>query len=457
MGVLPSFIRISALTLYAAEILVLAVRYASCNARGELVRFAFLLVLLAMRLVFAPASPVGAFLSVLTVWTAGELLILITGRLKKARILWGAASLFFLAVTVLAFSLGAATLPLEAFRGYSLGLLGALPLVLLFRLCRESRSLVDAVFFASTALLLAAEGARIAGTLFVRPVPDLGAWLVTLISACAGYSIFQDGYLLSSGWRGWEARRSGHEKLMRAAYDRILRTENALVLQDRLVVSGLLVMGAAHDFKNTLAQIETTADFALHQTDSRQKDKALRLLREHAEAGGKSAVFFLERFSREGREEPGVLQMEDCIDGFIGMARAAYRADGITFRSDLQRGVRVIARRGEIEQVLLNLTGNAVESFRRNPATSERLIAISCRRLECAGLVEVSDTAGGVAPDVASRLFQVSPARDGGTGLGLYLSRSLLDRNGGTLTYVALDGGSCFRMTLPLAEDESLI
>ncbi len=450
MGDLPLIYKVSVLTLFAADAVVLVLRIRTCNARRELVLFLALLASLALRFLVPAGSAAGAVLSVFTIWVSGRFLTVISG--VPGRPGWTAACAAFSALTLSAFAPGIDPRVREVFRAYSLGLLGILPVVLLVRVWRESRSGVDALFLAATVLLFASEEVRTLGAVFSLSLPDAGPHLAAVVGAAAAYSLFQDGYLLSSGWRGWEARRAGHEKLMRAANRRILQTENALALQDRLVVSGLLVMGAAHDFKNSLTQIRATAGHALTPAGAGKSEEALRLIAEHTESGAAAAVSFLERFSRAGRDEAGACELSTAITRFLTSARAAFRTDGVGFEADLHP-VRAWVRWAEIEQVLLNLCGNAVEGFRRL-ASRQRVIRVICRALPRAALLEVSDTAGGMAPDAAARLFQVTPS-ESGTGLGLYLSRCLLDRNGGTLSYCAVPGGSCFRITLPLADGET--
>jgi len=64
-------------------------------------------------------------------------------------------------------------------------------------------------------------------------------------------------------------------------------------------------------------------------------------------------------------------------------------------------------------------------------------------------VVEVIDNAGGVAAAQASKLFRLGRSPRGGTGVGLYLARSLAERNGGSLAYHPADGGSRFTLELP--------
>ena len=81
-------------------------------------------------------------------------------------------------------------------------------------------------------------------------------------------------------------------------------------------------------------------------------------------------------------------------------------------------------------------------------------IRIGARSVEDQVLIEVADSAGGLPPEEAARLFEPSFSRTDGGGLGLYLTRMLVERNGGRIEHVPLDGGSCFRVFLPIESDD---
>ena len=61
------------------------------------------------------------------------------------------------------------------------------------------------------------------------------------------------------------------------------------------------------------------------------------------------------------------------------------------------------------------------------------------------------DNAGGVPSSLVPGLFTPSFLGESGTGLGLYLSRSLARENGGALEHSPVQGGSIFRLTFPAA------
>jgi signal transduction histidine kinase len=126
----------------------------------------------------------------------------------------------------------------------------------------------------------------------------------------------------------------------------------------------------------------------------------------------------------------------------------------VLLRGELTPRLCTLVRPGEVEQVLFNLIRNALEGFRRGSREGEKTVSLVLHGTEEAVVVDVIDNAGGVPEQAAGKLFQINPASTG-TGLGLYISRSLAERSGGTLVYEPRPGGSCFRLTLPVAKPEA--
>ena len=121
---------------------------------------------------------------------------------------------------------------------------------------------------------------------------------------------------------------------------------------------------------------------------------------------------------------------------------------------------RVACDAMRLRQVLYNVIGNAIK-FSSGRATRRGHVAV---RLESAGggpahlVLRVADNGIGMTPDVQARLFQAfgqgeasTTRRFGGTGLGLFITRHLVERMGGTITvHSTPDVGSTFTITLPL-------
>jgi signal transduction histidine kinase/CheY-like chemotaxis protein len=155
------------------------------------------------------------------------------------------------------------------------------------------------------------------------------------------------------------------------------------------------------------------------------------------------------------------VMVAEVVDAALGMVTpmAAQAGVGLPDAEALNvlRDRTIIADRQRLAQVLLNLFSNAVKY--NQPGGEVKVTAIdSCdRRLR----IEVSDTGCGIAPEMLTRLFTPFDRLDAeqrgieGTGIGLVLSRRLVQSMGGTLSVESAPGeGATFAIELPLAADE---
>lgn len=125
----------------------------------------------------------------------------------------------------------------------------------------------------------------------------------------------------------------------------------------------------------------------------------------------------------------------------------------VTFRLDPAADY-VLADRVQIEQVLVNLMRNAVEAML--PGERREMTVATTSRAD--GFIEISvaDTGPGISPEIASQLFQpFVTTKAQGMGLGLSISRSIVEAHGGTIAAERnADGGTTFHFALKRAEDE---
>lgn len=439
------------ITLLACEGILLAIRASRCARRREPLCLSAFLLALALGLAVPSWIGSGSILSVLILWAAGAFMI--EARRMNRHAAWTAACALFIALLVMGSVLGfGGTIAFTVFDAAATCGLAAFPVGLMAGIGRGSRSPPLFVALVSACIWIALACAHsVLEALAVR-VPDFSSVALLVLAIAGAWLVFQEGYPSRAGWRGALAALELQEKLPHAAYARVVENETALARQDRLVAAGLLVLGVAHEFKNTLAYIKAVAEDCLEEAEERRRNDGLRLLLDHVEAGRESAVSLLESLAREGREQPQVLDARKDLEPFLRIVRAGYRAEGIQMRSDLREGVRFISRKGELEQVLHNLVRNAVESLRSRGVAEEKVIELSTRRAGLSAIVEVRDNAGGVPQPLLPRLFAPSFSEKDASGLGLYLSKSLARDNGGFLEHVPVDGGSIFRLTFPAVE-----
>jgi two-component system sensor kinase FixL len=129
------------------------------------------------------------------------------------------------------------------------------------------------------------------------------------------------------------------------------------------------------------------------------------------------------------------------------------REKGVETRFDLDPYASpVLVDKVQIQQVLINLTRNAIEAMSHSPV---RKLTISSRS-DQPGFVRVivADTGPGIAPAIAERLFTAFVStKSEGMGLGLSICRTIIEANGGRIWALPREGGGTeFHFTLMRAE-----
>ena len=434
-----------ALTLAAAAVALARLRHRA--ARREAAWLAIFLAAVAARLALPRGGPFDALVAAALLASTGSLFLAIHDRPGAGA--WVAAAGAFLVVSlVAAAALDGAPDGAARVRAAAYGMLGLFPLGLAGLLWRKTGETADLLLFLAALAWAAAGAAELALGRDGRLSDALAAPLVVVV----GFMLVEQGYLSPLTIPGYADRLAVHRRLSRESTERLADTQRALEVQDRLVAAGLLALGASHEYRNVLAALRASAGRGLACPDVGGKDRSLRLVLEHARAGEESATALLERLGRDGREASTRLAVRDLLERLARTVRPVARHAGVRLVVDGGDGLTVRTRPGEVAQVLLNLARNAIEGFvRRGTGAEEPLVRLVARGDGRRVLVETIDNAGGVSPAQVPRLFRLGRSGRGSTGVGLYLARCLAERNGGTLVYRRVDGGSCFTLALPLA------
>ncbi len=159
----------------------------------------------------------------------------------------------------------------------------------------------------------------------------------------------------------------------------------------------------------------------------------------------------LRGFVSRGESEKRPETLEKLIEDALALGLVGQRERNIAVRRDYERGAWVMADRVQIQQVLVNLVRNACEAM---ADCERRELTVRSRDLG-AGLVEiaVSDTGRGLPESVRPNLFRpFFTTKESGMGVGLSISRSIVEGHGGELSaYDRPEGGAEFTLTLPRA------
>jgi C4-dicarboxylate-specific signal transduction histidine kinase len=225
-----------------------------------------------------------------------------------------------------------------------------------------------------------------------------------------------------------------------------------LVAADRLASLGRVAAGVAHEVNNPAAFVTLALPLAKDRIAQGRTSEAIALLDEAIVATGQITEVMRD-LGGAARDRPrAVVDLAALARGAIRIAQyeAESRAQMDTVFED---GVGVDVRATRVAQVLLNLVLNAAQAIPEGDAQHQR-IEVRVRPSGDRALVEVADTGPGVPEAVAGRLFEpffTTRSAFGGTGLGLWLSRSIVEEEGGTLTWRNRpEGGAVFTVSLPL-------
>ncbi|MFM2030251.1 MAG: hypothetical protein RL517_1444 [Pseudomonadota bacterium] len=147
------------------------------------------------------------------------------------------------------------------------------------------------------------------------------------------------------------------------------------------------------------------------------------------------------------------IQLNNSISKVLDIVRPELKSQNIelTFQGD--EGVWVEVNPGEIEQVILNLLNNAIQSLSQN-GVSGRSISIEVRHDGTSVCMSISDNGHGVSPEFKPALFELlDTTKQSGMGLGLWLCRHIVTRYKGSIWHEDRDaGGARFIVKLPLAQ-----
>lgn len=234
--------------------------------------------------------------------------------------------------------------------------------------------------------------------------------------------------------------------------------QDKLQMTSRLITVGEMASTLAHEINQPLAAIANYTMGCVRRLRSGdwtipELMDALDKTAAQAERAGK-IIQRVRAFIAKREPSLAECDLNEVIRGVVSLIDIEAETSGIAVETTLDAGLpRVRADAVMIEQVMLNLTKNALEAMKDTPPGMRRLEVASSASVSGMVEVTVSDTGVGIPPDFARKLeAPFYTTKPDGMGLGLHICRSIIEAHAGRLwASPRPGGGAALHFTLPVA------
>ncbi len=233
-----------------------------------------------------------------------------------------------------------------------------------------------------------------------------------------------------------------------AERSRELEESQAQVLhQEKMAAFGLLAAGIAHEVGNPLTSISTLVQMLERRDVDDYTRERLGLVTSQL-TRIQSILRELVTFSRPASDTRDRVSLKEIVDDALGIAKYYKGVKGRAVRAEIPHDLpAIVGVRDQLVQVFLNLVLNAIDATGKGGQ-----VVIAAYEAEGQLVATVSDDGHGIDPKQRERLFRpYFTTKKHGTGLGLFVTRKLVEAHGGTVECESTPGeGTTFRLVFPV-------
>ena len=227
---------------------------------------------------------------------------------------------------------------------------------------------------------------------------------------------------------------------------------------NRRVALGEMSASIAHELNQPLGAIYNNAGAAeiLIKADPPKLGAVAEILGDikRDDQRASDIIARIRKFLRKSEFELRKTDLNEAVDESMKTLAGEASDKEVVVKTQFEPGLpKINADRIQLQQVIVNLALNAIEAMQHTP-TDRRALTIRTRRADDKSAeVSVTDSGGGIAEELRARIFEpFVTSKTTGMGLGLAISRTIIEAHGGQISAEnAAAGGTVFRFTLPFA------
>jgi PAS domain S-box-containing protein len=245
-----------------------------------------------------------------------------------------------------------------------------------------------------------------------------------------------------------ERKRADEER------ERLRQVQADLAHLSRVTTMSELTASLAHEIRQPISAALTNAKTCLRWLGrdapdlAEAREAASRIVNDATRAA--NIISRISLLFKKGAPQREMVDVNELIREMIALLRSEANRYSISIRTELAEGLpKVMADRVQLQQVFMNLMLNGIDAMKETTDGGE--LTIKSEAGDGQLMISVSDTGVGLPPEQADQIFRAFfTTKDNGTGMGLPISRSIIESHGGRLWAAGASGrGATFQFTLP--------
>ncbi len=244
------------------------------------------------------------------------------------------------------------------------------------------------------------------------------------------------------------------EKKVEVAIVEAKKKDRAMLHQSRLARMGTMLSMIAHQWRQPLSEV---AGILMElETASKFKKADDSMIKESVKESNKLIQFMsytiddFRNFFKPDKKKVHFYMEDSCMEA-ISLITASVKNSNINLQYNIKVNYEIYGYKREFAQVLLNLMSNAKDILNQREINNPK-IDLEVDYVDGYAIVTVTDNAKGVPEDLLEQIFEpyfTTKSSTQGTGLGLYMSKMIIEKNmGGELSVENTESGACFKVKI---------